>query len=75
MHYLIGLGKSVFKGEYGMAIILRRISAASSPHMAAAVLGNLTGLVFEKNRWKILQNVTWLKELNQVNFWRRQDSI
>ena len=55
MDYLIGLGKSVFKGEYGMAIILRRISAASSPYMAAAVLGNLTGLGFEKTGEKFFR--------------------
>ena len=41
--------------------------------MAAAALGTITGLVFEK-REKILQKVTWLKAFKQVNFHQHSDS-
>ena len=43
--------------------------------MAAVALGKLTGLVLEKPGKKILRNVTWLKEVNRVNFYHRPDSI
>ena len=35
----------------------------------------VTGSVFEKPGKEILQNVTWLKEFNRVNFYQRPDSI
>ena len=42
--------------------------------MAAAPLGKLTGLVFEKPD-KISSERNMIKEFNQVNFYQRPDSI